>query len=65
VGLVLQLDGLWQSNRQTAHTLNQLDGELSQVRYATTVLASRNKNVRSLHSLLLDEDDAQRLIRVG
>ena len=35
VGLVLQLEGLWQ-NRQTARTLTALDDELSRVRRATT-----------------------------
>ncbi len=40
VGLVLQLDGLWQTNRKTASALSQLDGELASVRQATTLLTT-------------------------
>jgi hypothetical protein len=40
VGLVLQLDGLWQTNRKTAMALSELDGELASVRQATTLLTS-------------------------
>ena len=40
LGLVLQLDGLWQSSRQTDQTLATLDAELSRVRQATTLLST-------------------------
>jgi hypothetical protein len=40
VGLVLQLEGLWRSNRQTDQTLSDLDGQLSQLRQATTLLST-------------------------
>jgi hypothetical protein len=40
LGLVLQLDGLWQSSRQTQETLVTLDNELSRVRQATTLLST-------------------------
>ncbi|MDX1944106.1 MAG: hypothetical protein SFU86_01765 [Pirellulaceae bacterium] len=40
VGLVLQLEGLWQSNRRTAETLGALDDELARVRQATTLLST-------------------------
>ena len=40
VGLVLQLDGLWQTSRKTEQTLSALDGEISKVRQATTLLSS-------------------------
>ncbi len=41
IGLVLQLEGLWHSNRQTARTLNTLDGELSRMRQATGAASTR------------------------
>jgi hypothetical protein len=37
LGLILQLDGLWQSSRTTAAVLNQLDGELKNVRHGKTL----------------------------
>jgi hypothetical protein len=40
VGLVLQLDVLWQSNRETSDTLHSLDGQLGELRHATTMLST-------------------------
>ena len=40
LGLVLQLDGLWNSSRRTADSIEALDDELVRVRQATTLLAS-------------------------
>ena len=40
LGLVLQLDGLWQSSHQTQQTLVTLDDELTRVRQATTLLST-------------------------
>jgi hypothetical protein len=40
LGVVLQLDGLWHSSRRTAAALSELDGELKNVRQATTLLSS-------------------------
>jgi hypothetical protein len=40
VGLVLQLDGLSHSTRKTTEALSELDGELKNVRQATTLLSS-------------------------
>jgi hypothetical protein len=49
VGLVLQIDGLWHSNRQTADTLSELDDELTRVRQATRMLTtSQSPGARSL-----------------
>jgi hypothetical protein len=39
VGLVLQLDGLWTTSRKTAAVLSELDGELKNVRQATSLLS--------------------------
>ena len=36
----MQLEGLWRSSRQTDQTLNQLDGQLSHLRHATTMLST-------------------------
>lgn len=40
IGLVLQLEGLWHSNRQTRHSLDDLDGRLDELRHATTLVTS-------------------------
>lgn len=40
IGLILQLDGLWQSNRETSDTLQNLDGQLDELRHATTMLST-------------------------
>ena len=40
IGLVMQLEGLWQSSRQTRQTLCELDCQLHELRHATTLLTS-------------------------
>lgn len=40
LGLVLQLEGLWQSNRDTRETLADLDRELHELRHATAILST-------------------------
>jgi hypothetical protein len=40
VGLVLQLEGLWHSNRQTRESLDDLDGQLDELRHATTLITT-------------------------
>jgi hypothetical protein len=53
LGLILQLDGLWQTSRKTAETLTELDGELARVRQATTVLStSRSSAGQSFYAHL-------------
>jgi len=44
LGLVLQLDGLWHSNRRTADVLSELDGELKDVRQATSLLSTTHSS---------------------
>lgn len=44
LGLVMQLEGLWRSTRQTDQTLNELDGQLSELRHATTMLGSTHSS---------------------
>lgn len=40
IGLVMQLEGLWQSNRETSSTLDELDDQLKSLRHATTLLST-------------------------
>lgn len=40
LGLILQLEGLWQSNRDTRETLVDLDREVSELRHATAILST-------------------------
>lgn len=40
LGLVLQLDGLWATNRKAAAAIQELNGELKQVRQATSLLST-------------------------
>jgi len=63
IGLVLQLDGLWQSNRRTAETLSQLDGELSRVRHATTLLTTtKNASAQSFYAHMAEGANPQLLL---
>jgi hypothetical protein len=39
VSLIFQLDGLWQSNRETVSTLDKLDDQVHNLRHATTLLS--------------------------
>jgi hypothetical protein len=53
LGLILQLDGLSHTNRQTAAALSELDGELSRVRQATTLLtATKSSSAQSFYAHL-------------
>jgi hypothetical protein len=40
LGLVLQLDGLWQSNRETSETLDELDSQISDLKQTARLLSS-------------------------
>jgi hypothetical protein len=52
LGLVLQIEGLWHSNRHTAETLSDLDEELTRVRQATRELTKgQTAEARSLRDL--------------
>jgi hypothetical protein len=63
IGLALQLDGLWQSNRQTAATLNELDDELNRVRHATTLLTTtKNASAQSFYAHMAEGASPQLLL---
>jgi hypothetical protein len=40
LGLVMQLEGLWQNNRETRETLSDLDRDLAELRHATSMLST-------------------------
>jgi hypothetical protein len=44
LGLVLQLDHLWQASRHTADTLNAVDDRLSEINHATTLLRTTHSS---------------------
>jgi hypothetical protein len=55
LGLVLQLDGLWHTNRKTARALSELDGELRNVRHVTKLLStSHASSAQSFYSHLAE-----------
>lgn len=63
IGLMLQLDGLWQSSRHTAATLDELDGELSRVRHATTLLTTtKNASAQSFYAHMAEGASPQLLL---
>jgi hypothetical protein len=55
LGLVLQLNGLWSTNRQTAAVLSDLDEELKTVREATTLLSTSHSTAGQSFYLHLAE----------
>lgn len=44
IGLILQLESLWQSNRDTSATLATLDDQLRDLRHATTMLSTTHSS---------------------
>jgi len=62
VGLVLQLDGLWQTSRKTEKTLSALDDELSRVRQATTLLSSSHSGPSQSFYLHMAEGASPQLL---
>lgn len=40
IGLILQLDGLWQSNHEAVETLDELDDQISDLRQATSLIST-------------------------
>lgn len=63
VGLILQLDGLSHSTRKTSEALSELDGELKNVRQATTLLStSRAGGAQSFYLHLAEGASPQLLL---
>ncbi len=44
VGVVLQLDGLWQKNTQTAEALDELDEQIVSLRHTTTLMGTTHSS---------------------
>jgi hypothetical protein len=62
LGLILQLDGLWTNSRKTATALSHLDGELSRVRQATTLLSTSRTNPAQSFYVHLAEGAAPQML---
>lgn len=63
LGLVLQLDGLWQTSRKTAAALSELDDELKNVRQATTLLTTtRSSSSQTFYAHLAEGASPQMLL---
>ena len=63
IGLMLQLDGLWQSSHQTSQTLTELDNELDRVRHATTLLTTtKNASAQSFYAHMAEGATPQLLL---
>lgn len=63
VGLVLQLHSLWQSSRETSGTLNELDGQLRDLRHATNLLSTtRSSPSQSFYAHLAEGASPQLLL---
>jgi hypothetical protein len=62
VGLVLQLDGLWQTSRKTETTLSELDDELAKVRQATTLLSTSHSGPSQSFYLHMAEGASPQLL---
>lgn len=62
LGLILQLDGLWNSSRKTEQALSELDGELKTVRHATTLLSTSHSGGAQSFYLHLAEGASPQLL---
>lgn len=62
VGLVLQLETLWQTNRATSQTLQSLDGEIHELRHSTTLLTQSRSNPSQSFYLHLSEGASPHLL---
>ncbi len=63
VGLVLQLDGLWQTNRETSSTLDELDEQLDEIKRATTLLGTTHSSAaRSFYVHMAEGASPQMLL---
>ena len=63
IGLVLQLEHLWQNNRATRETLHDLDEQLDDLRHATTMLtATKTGAAQSFYAHLAEGASPQLLL---
>jgi hypothetical protein len=62
LGLVLQLDGVWHTSRSTTAALQELDGELKNVRQATSLLSTSHSSGAQSFYLHLAEGASPHLL---
>jgi hypothetical protein len=62
IGLVLQLETLWQTNRATSQTLQSLDGEINELRHSTTLLTQSRSTPSQSFYLHLSEGASPHLL---
>ncbi len=63
IGLLFQLEGLWQSTHDTSSTLDRLDEQLNDLRHTTTLLGSTHSDpARSFYLHLSDVASPQMLL---
>jgi hypothetical protein len=62
LGLVLQLETLWQTNRATSQTLESLDGEINELRHSTTLLTQSRSSPSQSFYLHLSEGASPHLL---
>ncbi len=63
VGLLFQLEGLWQSNRETTTTLDELDEQLTDLKHQTTILSTTHSDpARSFYAHMAEGASPQLLL---
>lgn len=63
IGLIMQLDGLWQSSRDTSTTLHELDDQLSELRTATTrIHAPARQTAQPFHAHFSEQGNPNALL---
>jgi hypothetical protein len=63
IGVVLQLDGLWQNNCQTAEALDELDEQIGSLRHSTSLLGSTHSTAaQSFYAHVADGASPQMLL---
>jgi hypothetical protein len=63
LGLIFQLEGLWQTSRQTSQTLDELDSRLDHLSHTTTAMgAPPSSAARSFYTHMAEGASPQRLL---
>jgi len=63
IGLLLQLESIWQSNRDTTNTLDELDEQLHELKHATTLLSTaRSGHGQSFYAHMAEGASPQLLL---
>jgi len=63
IGLLLQLENVWQSNRETTNTLDELDEQLHELKHATTLLTTtRGGHAQSFYAHMAEGASPQLLL---